>query len=154
MADRFEHKAGTIVYEQMTHDYGLARDDTRATGIRHVSVTTKPDGGYPGFTVPAEHLIPMDSHEPVDAKPEPTIADLRLQEAEHRARLLLAAKDNWRALAVTRSAEVQAMRLQLDVVTDMLREASDIVANAAAMDSQHEELAARIQAFLSPSPVN
>ena len=146
MADRFEHKAGTIVYEQMTHDYGLARDDTNETGIEHTSVTLKSDGGYPGFTVPVEELQPLSQ--------EQIIAAVQLQGAEHRARLLLAAKDNWRALAVTRSAEVQAMRLQLDVVTDMLREASDIVANAAAMDGQHEELAARIQAFLSPSPVN
>lgn len=26
--DRFEHKAGTIVFKATSHDYGLARDDT------------------------------------------------------------------------------------------------------------------------------
>lgn len=44
--------AGTIVYSCAKHDYGLADDDTRLTGIRHVSVTLNPDGDYPFFTVP------------------------------------------------------------------------------------------------------
>ncbi len=55
-ADRFEHIKGTIVFDQSGHDYGLARDDTNATGKKHVSVTLNSDGDYPGFTVPVEDL--------------------------------------------------------------------------------------------------
>lgn len=54
--DRFEHKAGTTVYAAQVHDYGLARDDTNVSGEDHLSVTLKPDGGYPVFTVPVAHL--------------------------------------------------------------------------------------------------
>jgi len=43
--------AGTVVYSCAKHDYGLADDDTRMTGVRHVSVTLNPDGDYPFFTV-------------------------------------------------------------------------------------------------------
>lgn len=49
---RFEHAAGTIVYPATTHDYDPASDDTKLTGIQHISVTLDPDGGYPHFTVP------------------------------------------------------------------------------------------------------
>lgn len=56
--DLFGYKAGTTVYRQMYHDYGLANDDTFATGVKHISVTLKSDGGYPGFTVPVDHLVP------------------------------------------------------------------------------------------------
>lgn len=52
--DRFGHKAGTIVYDPAVYDYGLSSDDSRYTGITHVSVTLDPAGGYPLFTV-AEH---------------------------------------------------------------------------------------------------
>ena len=51
LKDRFGNKAGTIVYKQKYHDYGLASDDTRITGIEHISVTLNSDGDYPGFTV-------------------------------------------------------------------------------------------------------
>jgi hypothetical protein len=57
--DRFGHKAGTKVYLQGLSDYGLASDDTRVSGIRHITVTLKADGGYPGFTVPVDHLTPV-----------------------------------------------------------------------------------------------
>lgn len=50
--------AGSNVYELVCYDYGLANDDTRTTGIPHMSVTLKPDGGYPSFTIP-EYLLKM-----------------------------------------------------------------------------------------------
>jgi hypothetical protein len=43
---------GTTVFECAGYDWGQACDDTCLTGIRHVSVTLRPDGGYPFFTVP------------------------------------------------------------------------------------------------------
>lgn len=48
--------AGDTVYQAAMHDYGLARDDTNATGIEHVSVSLKADGDYPLFTIPARNL--------------------------------------------------------------------------------------------------
>jgi hypothetical protein len=48
--------AGTIVYSLRGHDYDLARDDTRHTGIEHVSVTLSPDGDYPSFTIQKKSL--------------------------------------------------------------------------------------------------
>jgi len=48
--------AGTIVFACTKHDYGLARDDTRMTGVPHISVTMKSDGGYPFFTVPKDSV--------------------------------------------------------------------------------------------------
>lgn len=56
LQERFEHEAGTVVYNSAQHDYGLSRDDTRATGVEHKSVTIDPNGGYPFFTVPVDHL--------------------------------------------------------------------------------------------------
>jgi len=44
-------EVGDIVYDQQTHDYGLANEDSRITGIEHRSVTKNEDGGYPGFTI-------------------------------------------------------------------------------------------------------
>lgn len=49
--DRFGHKAGTQVYRVSKYDYGLANDDSRFTGIPHMSVTLDPAGDYPFFTV-------------------------------------------------------------------------------------------------------
>ena len=54
--DRFGHAAGTIVYDCKGHDYGCANDDTRFTGIEHISVTTNEDGDYPFFTVSRNYL--------------------------------------------------------------------------------------------------
>ena len=45
------HPAGTIVYSPKGYDYGLASDDSRITGIEHISVTLSPEGEYPTFTV-------------------------------------------------------------------------------------------------------
>lgn len=51
--------AGTVVYEFRYTDYGLANDDTRATGVEHVSVTFDAEGKWPSFTVPMSHLEPL-----------------------------------------------------------------------------------------------
>lgn len=53
---RFEHPAGTIVYRQNCYDYGISSDDTRITGVEHVTMTLRQDGGYPGFAVPVHVL--------------------------------------------------------------------------------------------------
>ena len=47
---------GSIVYDCIKYDYGLAKDDTRITGVEHTSVTLESDGGYPYFTVPVEDI--------------------------------------------------------------------------------------------------
>jgi hypothetical protein len=49
-------KEGMKVYAAVMHDYGLASDDTRITGVHHISVTFKEDGDYPFFTHPL-HLL-------------------------------------------------------------------------------------------------
>lgn len=49
-------EVGDIVYESAKVDYGLANDDTRLTGIPHVSVSLKEDGDYPFFTIPLKDL--------------------------------------------------------------------------------------------------
>ena len=48
--------AGTSVYSARGYDYGLASDDTRMTGVEHTSVTLDPNGDYPVFTIPVDHL--------------------------------------------------------------------------------------------------
>lgn len=55
--DRLEHKKGTIVYDYVGHDYGLASDDTNYTGVEHISVTRDPEGGTPFFTTPIDNLL-------------------------------------------------------------------------------------------------
>lgn len=51
-----EVTAGEIVYACRGYDYGLANDDSRVTGIQHISVTLNADGDYPSFTVPVRDL--------------------------------------------------------------------------------------------------
>lgn len=51
--------AGTVVYPLKGYDYGLASDDTDATGIPHRSVTLDRAGGYPSFTAPEPDLEPI-----------------------------------------------------------------------------------------------
>lgn len=46
----------TEVFKCEKHDYGCAMDDTILTGIKHISATLDPEGGYPFFTVPLEDL--------------------------------------------------------------------------------------------------
>lgn len=50
-------KAGTEVYACAKHDYGLSSDDTRATGVEHISVTLEPDGDWPSFTVAITDIV-------------------------------------------------------------------------------------------------
>jgi hypothetical protein len=47
---------GTHVYDSRGYDYGLSSDDTRHTGVEHVSVSLSPDGDYPFVTVPVHTL--------------------------------------------------------------------------------------------------
>lgn len=54
------NEAGAILYESAYYDYGLANDDTRSTGIEHISVTHDDKGGHPSFTCP-EHLLELIS---------------------------------------------------------------------------------------------
>jgi hypothetical protein len=51
-------EVGDAVYEQSGYDYGLSRDDSRATGVSHITVTKNSDGDYPGFTIPLVDLLP------------------------------------------------------------------------------------------------
>ena len=50
------YEKGTEVYSLNGYDYGLASDDTRMTGVQHISVTLKSDGDYPSFTVATHKL--------------------------------------------------------------------------------------------------
>lgn len=43
---------GTVVYDARKYDYGLANDDTKITGIHHISVTEDAGGDYPFVTIP------------------------------------------------------------------------------------------------------
>lgn len=58
LREHWGHPAGTLVYRCKDYDYGLASDDTRATGKPHTSMTLDPSGDYPSFTVPDEDLAP------------------------------------------------------------------------------------------------
>lgn len=49
-------KVGDIVYGCKYYDYGLSSDDSRRTGIEHVSVTFNENGDYPTFTIPEAAL--------------------------------------------------------------------------------------------------
>ena len=45
-------KPGTIIYGCIQYGYGLAKLDTKVTGIPHASFTLKANGDYPFFTMP------------------------------------------------------------------------------------------------------
>lgn len=60
-ADRFNHKAGEVVYEWRGHDYGLARDDSYITKRPHISVTKNEDQSHPFFTVQESDLEELGS---------------------------------------------------------------------------------------------
>jgi hypothetical protein len=61
--------AGTRLFKSKECDYGLANDDTRATGEDYVTMTTFPTGrretsqdcpfGYSAFTIPVRLLRPI-----------------------------------------------------------------------------------------------
>ena len=53
------HPIGTVCYEFNGHDYGCARDDTRATGEPWVSMTLDPEGKGPYFTAAVRYLEPQ-----------------------------------------------------------------------------------------------
>jgi hypothetical protein len=58
---RFDHPAGTIVYDFVGHDYGLARQDTMEYDVEHVSVTINEDNSKtPFFTVAVTDLERID----------------------------------------------------------------------------------------------
>lgn len=54
------HPVGTVCYRLRGFDYGVASDDTRMTGVQHVSMTLDPEGDYPSFTVPEKDLEVVD----------------------------------------------------------------------------------------------
>jgi len=49
---------GHVVYRSERHDYGLANDDSRMTGVEHWSMTFHPEGSgeAPHFTIPVADL--------------------------------------------------------------------------------------------------
>ena len=49
-------KVGDLVHSCKGYDYGCSSDDTRITGIEHISVTLDENGDYPFFTIPDEDL--------------------------------------------------------------------------------------------------
>ena len=57
LANRFDHKAGTIVYSGIKYDYGLANDDSIWYGTLHISVSLNENGDYPYFTIPIDDLV-------------------------------------------------------------------------------------------------
>jgi hypothetical protein len=61
LKDRFEHKAGSVIYKASGYDYGLASDDAEATGKPHTSMTLEASGGYPFFTVADEDFEPLQT---------------------------------------------------------------------------------------------
>lgn len=51
-----DNSIGEEVYLLKGYDYGLASDDSRRFGIKHVSMTRDSKGGYPSFTIPENML--------------------------------------------------------------------------------------------------
>lgn len=66
------YPVGTIVYPAKYFDYGCASDDSQITGIEHVSVTLKPDGEYPFFTIPKKDLEEVTNDEATGVLDGPT----------------------------------------------------------------------------------
>ena len=54
-------KAGDIVYDCLSYNYGCASDDTRIFGIKHVSVTKNENGRHLFFTIPVSHLESIEN---------------------------------------------------------------------------------------------
>lgn len=84
-------KVGDTVYDYISHDYGLASDDTRFTGIEHTSVTSNADGSGPSFTIPVHHL--REIKEPIELREikEP-IEPVRLVDTSDKRLALLTAR--------------------------------------------------------------
>lgn len=55
---KLEPKAtkGSIVYKCAKNDYGVSADDTRISGVQHISLSLTSDGDYPFFTHPLKDL--------------------------------------------------------------------------------------------------
>lgn len=49
-------RTGNVVFLCASDDFGLARQDTRTSGKRHIAVTYDPGGGHPIFTIPRRDL--------------------------------------------------------------------------------------------------
>lgn len=58
--DCLDLTAGVVLYHCSKPDYGLCRDDTRATGEQHVAMTEDPTGDYPFTSVPVQLLRPVE----------------------------------------------------------------------------------------------
>lgn len=78
---------GTVVYRQSGHDYGLAGDDTRLTGVEHISVTLNKNGDYPGFTIPRyllEEITAEEAEKSTDNGPWPKTVVVYLHSSKER----------------------------------------------------------------------
>lgn len=53
-------KKGVTVYSCVKPDYGSANDDTRMTGVPHISLTLNASGDYPFFTHAFKDLEKVD----------------------------------------------------------------------------------------------
>ena len=53
--------AGSIVYETLLPDFGLAAEDTSMTGVPHLSVTLDNDGMGPSFSIPAADVVEVET---------------------------------------------------------------------------------------------
>lgn len=73
--DRFEHKAGTIVYDFHGCNYGCVSNDERMSGIAHVAVTLNADHTGPFFTVPKASLKEPNHDNRTKARPAGSDAD-------------------------------------------------------------------------------
>lgn len=54
---------GQTIYDCRGYDYGTASDDTRFTGIKHVSMSLDPTGDYPFFTIPEADIERIETPE-------------------------------------------------------------------------------------------
>lgn len=104
--------AGTIVYPFGGYDYGIADDDTRATGIKYRSVTLKSGGGYPSFTVAERDLEPVEVEPPpfVDTDYAKTVC--KIGQGEKCCRYLVMSPKGWSCEKLTTTAMTLDDRVQ------------------------------------------
>lgn len=62
LQNTLQFDSGAIVYRNWGCDYGLANDDTRATGVEHITITNNPTGngwaqGATFCTIPVQDLL-------------------------------------------------------------------------------------------------
>lgn len=94
-ASHIDAKAGDFVYECFGYDYGLASDDTRATGIPHRSVTLSRFGAYPSFTIPEEALEPVEPDVPEYPSDEHTKTVCKIGAGAETCRYLTMGAHGW-----------------------------------------------------------